>query len=87
MYTCGVCSKILFSSLHEICSQEKCELVQIVLGKPENNISHLIAFKNKAVLSQNKFYWVEVHKLLEVIYGNLLGDFVQRTARQCTKGF
>lgn len=71
MYTCGVCSKVLFSSLHEICSQEKCELVQIVLGKPENNISHLIGFKNKAVLSQDKFYWVAVG--LEVIYGNLLG--------------
>lgn len=61
---------VLFSSLHEICSQEKCELVQIVLGKPENNINHLTAFKNKAVLSQSKFCRVEVGP--EEIYGNLL---------------
>lgn len=66
----------LFSSLHEICSQEKCELVQIVLGKPENNTDHLIAFKNKAMLSQNKFYWVEVGP--EIIYGNLFRDFIRR---------
>lgn len=61
---------VLFLSLHEICSQEKCELVQIVLGKPENNINHLIAFKNKATLSQSKLYRVEVGR--EEIYGNLL---------------
>lgn len=60
---------VLFPLLREICSQEKCELVQIVLGKPENNTNHLVALKNKAVLSQNKFYWVEVGP--EVIYGNL----------------
>lgn len=65
----------LFSSLREICSQEKCELVQIVLGKPENNTDHLIAFKNKAMLSQNKFDWVEVGP--EVIYGNLFRDFIR----------
>lgn len=74
---------VLFSSLRKICSQEKCELVQIVLGKSEKNINHFIAYKNKAVLSQNKFYQVEVGP--EVIYGNLLeilqGDFTQWTAR------
>lgn len=73
----------LFSSLHEICSQEKCELVQIVLGKPENNINHLIAFKNKATLLRDKFYRVAVGP--GVIYGNLLeilqGGFTQWTAR------
>lgn len=61
---------VLFSSLHEICSQEKCELVQIILGKPENNINHLVAFRNKATLSQKEFYRVKVGP--EVIYGNLL---------------
>lgn len=61
---------VLFSSLHEICSQEKCELVQIILGKPENNINHLVAFRNKATLSQKEFYQVKVGP--EVIYGNLL---------------
>lgn len=80
---------VLFSSLREICSQEKCELVQIILGKPENNINHLIAFKNKAVLLQKEFYRVKVGP--EVIYGNVLeilqGDFTQWTARWCTKGF
>lgn len=78
MYMCGVCSKFaaLFSSLREICSQEKCKLVQIVLGKPENNTDHLIAFKNKAVLSKNKFYCVELGP--EVIYGTLFRDFTRR---------
>lgn len=61
---------VLFSSLRKICSQEKYELVQIVLGKPENNINHLTAFKNKATLSQSKLYRVEVGR--EEIYGNLL---------------
>lgn len=74
---------------HHICSQEKCELVQIILGKPENNINHLIAFKNKAVLSQKKFCQVKVGP--EVIYKNLLeilqGDFTEWTARRCTKIF
>lgn len=69
--------------------RKKCELVQIILEKPENNSNHLTAFKNKAVLLQKEFYWVKVGS--EVIYRNFLeilqGDFTQGTARWCTKGF
>lgn len=45
MWNLQECLYFVFSSLCEICYQEKCELVQIILGKPESNINHLIAFK------------------------------------------
>lgn len=77
------CLYFVFSLLCEICYQEKCELVKIILGKPENNTNHLIAFKNKATLLHNKFYHVKAGS--EVIYGNpseiLQGDFLQWTPR------
>lgn len=83
------CLYFLFSSLCEIRYQEKCELVKIILGKPENNINDLTAFKNKAMLLHNKSYRIKAGS--EVIYGNLLeileGDFLQWTPRWCTKGF
>lgn len=83
MWNLQQCLYFVFSSLCEIFYQEKRELAKIILGKPENNINHLIAVKNKATLLHNKFYHIKAGS--EVIYGNLLeilqGDFLQWTPR------
>lgn len=76
MWNLQQCLYFVFPLLREICFQEKCELVKIILGKPENSINHLIAFKNKAMLLCNKCYHVKAGS--EVIYGNLLEIFTRR---------
>lgn len=74
MWNLQQCLYFVFSSLCEICYQEKCELVKIILGKPESSINHFTAFKNEATLLHNKFYRVKAGS--EVIYRNLV-EFLQ----------